>query len=121
LNFTNLKKEHSPLESAQYCLHTVPVQFHSQRYHHEMSNVRSSLSQCHCQRSSPISRKIFDWDYQKREFNLIDIHFELASCNVIHKRDLTILERQRDDDGQNKLLQINVVKNFVLYYQSYEF
>ena len=80
-----------------------------------MSNVRSSLSQCHCQRSSPISRKIFDWDYQKREFNLIDIHFELASCNVIHKRDLTILGRQRDDDGQNKLLQINGSKDSSSY------
>ena len=29
-----------------------------------------------------------------------------ASCKVASK-DLTILRRQRDDDGQNKLLQIN--------------
>ena len=34
-------------------------------------------------------------------------------------RDLTILGRQRDGDGQNKLLQINGSKDS--YYQSYEF
>ena len=41
-------------------------------------------------------------------------HFQVTqkcSCQNVDSRDLTILGRQRDDDGQNNLFQINDSKD----------
>jgi hypothetical protein len=45
--------------------------------------------------------------YGYRKFGQPVIQRTVCSCN----RDLTIIERQRGDDGQNKLLQINGSKD----------
>jgi hypothetical protein len=57
-----------------------------------------------------------------RDFYLKIDNITFCCCLYSVIRDLTILGRQRDGDGQNKLLQINGSKDSSWYnYQSYEF
>ena len=48
--------------------------------------------------------------YGRITYTLTSQHSSVQTCNI---RDLTILGRQRDGDGQNKLLQINGIVKIV--------